>query len=99
LHIKRYRGCGADEEAKALGLLRDAGIPTITLVGWGTSRMGAASSLPKISRGMKRRTSWSNAGLPFADIIESTADIAAKLHAAGPASSRPLSVPLLREGG
>src|SRR5215213_3149294 len=35
LHIKRYRGAGADEEARAIRLLNDAQVPTIPLVGWG----------------------------------------------------------------
>ena len=82
-HIKRYRGAGADEEAKAIRLLIDAQIPTLTLVGWGATGDGRSFVITEDLAGYEPADKLIEGGMPFDRILEPTADLSAKLHAAG----------------
>ena len=83
LHIKRYRGAGADEEADGIQLLLKAEIPTVPLVGWGHLADGRSFVISEDLKGFEAADKLVEGGLQFDKIIESTADVAAKLHSAG----------------
>jgi hypothetical protein len=88
-HIKRYhpaRGftTPADDEARGIRALQIERIPTVPLVGWGrladgrsfviTEDLGAYRDAEKLVR---------QGSVPFAALLEPTADLAAKLHGEG----------------
>jgi hypothetical protein len=80
LHIKRYlvAGTGADDEVKAIELLRQAGIATVPLVGWGRNFV-----ITQDLTGYRDAEKMIQAGTPFETLLAATADLAAKLHEAG----------------
>ncbi len=83
LHIKRYRAAGAEDEAKAIKLLIDAQIPTVPLVGWGWLADGRSFVITEDLAGYQAADKLIQGGLPFEQILEPTADLAAKLHSSG----------------
>jgi hypothetical protein len=85
LHIKRYltKSSAADEEVKAIELLRDAGIPTVPLVGSGRVADGRSFVITEDLAGYRDAEKMVAAGTPFETLLGPTADLAAKLHAAG----------------
>jgi hypothetical protein len=82
LHIKRFRGLGADDETDGIQLLLAAGIPTVPLVGWGHLADGRSFVISEDLQGYEAADKLIERGMPFGDIIEPTADISAKLHSA-----------------
>ena len=86
LHIKRYpagvKGTPAQDEVRGIELLQRAGIPTVPLVGWGTLADGRSFVVSLDLAGFKDSEKLVQGGLPFADVLGPTADVAAKLHAA-----------------
>ena len=85
LHIKRYltASSAAADEVKAIQLLRDAGIPTVPLVGHGHVADGRSFVITEDLAGYRDAEKLVAAGTPFETLLEPTADLAAKLHAAG----------------
>ncbi|MEA2710116.1 MAG: lipopolysaccharide core heptose(I) kinase [Phycisphaerales bacterium] len=85
LHIKRYliESTGAADEVKAIELLRDAGVPTVPLVGWGKLVDGRSFVITEDLAGYRDAEKMIAAGTPFETLLQPTADLAAKLHAAG----------------
>jgi hypothetical protein len=87
LHVKRFRatakGTPAQDEVRGIELLQRAGIPTVPLVGWGNVADGRSFVLSLDLDGFRDAEKLVQAGLPFAEVLEPTADLAAKLHAAG----------------
>ena len=84
LHVKRYTSTApAQDEVKGIELLQSAGIPTVPLVGWGTTAGGRSFVMTEDLQGYAAADKALAAGLPFASILEPTADLAAKLHRAG----------------
>jgi hypothetical protein len=85
LHIKRYpRGVTfAQDEVNAIELLKTAGIPTVPLVGWGNVADGRSFIITEDLTGYRDAEKLVAAGLPFESLLNSTADLATKLHKAG----------------
>jgi hypothetical protein len=92
LHVKRYpRSPGArssapttaDLEQVGYQLLVDAGIPAAPLVAWGVLTDGRSFTIWQDLSGFAPGDKLVEAGTPFAQVLEPTAELAAKLHAAG----------------
>jgi hypothetical protein len=85
LHIKRYpiRTSAAEDEVRAIELLQQAAIPTVTLVGWGKIADGRSFIITEDLAGYGDAEKLVVAGTPFESLLEPTADLAAKLHKAG----------------
>lgn len=84
-HIKRYsRAEGknpADLEALGIRFLEQHGIPTVPLVGWGRLTNGKGFLITEDLAGYKDAEKLVNEGLlTFEQLLEPTADLAAKLH-------------------
>jgi hypothetical protein len=86
-HVKRYapaRGMSpARREAEGIGLLRRAGIPTVSLVGWGRLEDGRSFIILDDLAGYAPADKAIEQGMPFESILGPTADLAARLHGAG----------------
>src|SRR3954466_8490133 len=86
LHIKRFpagvKGTPAKDEVRGIELLQRAGIPTVPLVGWGTLADGRSFVVSLDLDGFRDAEKLVQGGLPFAAVLEPTADLAAKLHSA-----------------
>ena len=85
LHIKRWTATGAATtpaaaEVRGIGLLRDAGIPTVPLVGWGRLADGRSYVLTEDLAGYRDAEKLVQSGEPFEPLLEPTAALAAKLH-------------------
>jgi hypothetical protein len=84
LHIKRFpasaKGTPARDEVRGIELLQRAGIPTVPLVGWGTLADGRSFVVSLDLAGFRDSEKLVQAGMAFADVLEPTADMAAKLH-------------------
>jgi hypothetical protein len=85
LHIKRYLvpSTAAADEVKAIELLRDAGVPTVPLVGHGRLADGRSFVISEDLAGSRDAEKLVAAGTPFETLLAPTADLAAKLHEAG----------------
>jgi heptose I phosphotransferase len=83
LHIKRYRGAGADEEARAIRTLDEARVPTVPLVGWGAVQDGRSFVITEDLAGYEAADKLIESGANFDPLLQPTADLAAKLHGAG----------------
>jgi heptose I phosphotransferase len=87
LHVKRFpaavKGAPAADEVRGIELLRRAGIPTVPLVGWGSVADGRSFVVSLDLAGYRDAEKLVAGGLPFAELLEPTADLAAKLHDAG----------------
>jgi hypothetical protein len=88
LHIKRYfpaRGftTPAEDEVKAFDAMRMEQIPTAPLVGWGKLIDHRSFIITEDLEGYRDAEKAVAHGLPFASILQSTADVAAKLHQSG----------------
>jgi len=88
LHIKRYpagRGSkdAARREVSGIGLLGANGIATVPLVGWGNLADGRSFVITEDLKGFQAADKAIASGLPFDRLIESTADLVAKLHGSG----------------
>jgi hypothetical protein len=83
LHVKRLKGPGARDEVRGIELLQSAGIPTVPLVGWGTLSDGRSFVVSLDLAGFRDSEKAVAGGLLFDEILEPTADLAAKLHDAG----------------
>lgn len=84
LHVKRYKpphGPEAAAEARAIGLLREHGIPTVPLVAWGTCTDGRGFLIASDLTGMVPADRAIREGLPAA--LPRVASLAAKLHRSG----------------
>lgn len=87
LHVKRFpasaRGTLAMDEVRGIELLQQTGIATVPLVGWGSLADGRSFVVSLDLAGYRDAEKCVQAGMPFADLLEPTADLAAKLHAGG----------------
>jgi heptose I phosphotransferase len=86
LHVKRFpaqSSSAAANEVKAIELLRDAGVPTVSLVGHGRLADGRSFVITEDLAGFRDAEKLVQAGTPFEELLEPTADLAAKLHKAG----------------
>lgn len=85
LHIKRHltASSAAADEVNAIELLRDAGIPTVPLVGHGHVADGRSFVITEELAGYRDAEKLIAGGTPFEALLEPTADLAAKLHAGG----------------
>ena len=87
LHVKRFpagvKGTPAADEVRGIEALQRAGIPTVPLVGWGSLVDGRSFVVSLDLQGFRDAEKLVQAGLPFADVLDATADLAAKLHGAG----------------
>ena len=86
LHVKRLRPPHGRELAAEVGgicLLEGVGIPTVPLVCWGQTADGGGVLVARDLAGFTPADALLRAGRPFADLLAPTADLAAKLHAAG----------------
>jgi heptose I phosphotransferase len=87
LHVKRFpataKGTPAQDEVRGIELLQRAGIPTVPLVGWGRLADGRSFVVSLDLDGFRDAEKLVQGGLPFAEVLEPTADLAAKLHTAG----------------
>lgn len=83
LHIKRFKTLGAKDEVHGIELLERAGIATVPLVGWGSMSDGRSFIVTLDLAGYRDSEKLAQAGTAFADLLEPTADLAAKLHDAG----------------
>ena len=88
LHIKRYltSARAAEDEVKAINLLRDAGIATVPLVGWGRTDEGQGGRSFVITEDLAGYRDSEKAlrdGLPFDLLLQPSANLAAQLHEAG----------------
>jgi hypothetical protein len=86
LHVKRFpasaNGAPARDEVSGIELLQSAGIPTVPLVGWGALADGRSFVVSLDLEGFRDAEKLVQGGLPFAKVLEPTADLAAKLHSA-----------------
>jgi hypothetical protein len=86
LHVKRFpagaKGTPAQDEVRGIELLHRAGIPTVPLAGWGSLADGRSFVVSLDLNGFRDAEKLVQGGLPFADVLEPTAELAAKLHAA-----------------
>lgn len=87
LHVKRYfpaRGAvPAEEEARGHRALSIEKIPTAPLVGWGVLADGRSFTLFDDLAGYRPADKLIESGMPFAGLLEPTADLAAALHSVG----------------
>lgn len=87
LHVKRYPATAprrpAADEVRGIELLQRAGIPTVPLVGWGSLADGRGFVVTLDLAGYRDSEKLVQGGMPFADLLEPTADLAAKLHGGG----------------
>ncbi len=88
LHIKRYepaRGytTPGDDEATAIRALMIEQIPTVPLVGWGTLGDQRSFVITEDLAGYQAADKLIQTGMGFEKVINSTADLAAKLHGRG----------------
>lgn len=90
LHIKRYPAAGkaggqttADLEQAGHRLLVDADIPTAPLVAWGVLTDGRSFTIWKDLAGFTPGDKLVEQGFAFEPLLMPTAELAAKLHAAG----------------
>jgi hypothetical protein len=88
LHVKRYRPergtrTAADDESLAIRALETHEIPTVPLVGWGKVADGRSFLITEDLSGYRDSEKLVRDGLPFARLLEPTADLAARLHAEG----------------
>jgi len=88
LHVKRYRPergtrTPAEEESLAIRALETHKIPTVPLVGWGKIPDGRSFLITEDLTGFRDSEKLVHDGLPFERLLEPTADLAARLHAAG----------------
>jgi hypothetical protein len=87
LHVKRYPatapGAPAADEVRGIELLQRAGIPTVPLVGWGSLADGRSFVVTLDLAGFRDSEKLVQSGVPFADLLAPTADVAARLHGAG----------------
>jgi hypothetical protein len=88
LHIKRYhatRGSQtpADQEVRGIQQLVEHEIPTVPLVGWGRLGDGRSFVITEDLQDFRAADKAIASGFPFDRLIESTADLAARLHTSG----------------
>ena len=86
LHVKRLRpphGRELEAEVQGVRLLESAGITTVPLVAWGTDEGGGGVLVTRDLAGFTPADALLEGGRPFDDLLAPTADVAAKLHAAG----------------
>lgn len=85
LHVKRYpvATSAVDDEVRAIRLLQEAGIATVALAGWGKLADGRSFIITEDLGGYRDVEKLVQSGTPFEALLEPTADVAAKLHAAG----------------
>jgi heptose I phosphotransferase len=87
LHVKRYpataAGTPAADEVRGIELLQRAGIPTVPLVGWGALADGRSFVVTLDLAGYRDAEKLVRSGSPFAGLLDPTADLTARLHAAG----------------
>jgi hypothetical protein len=87
LHVKRFpasaKGKPAAEEVSGIELLQRVGIPTVPLVGWGSVSDGRSFVVSLDLEGFRDAEKLAQGGLPLADVLEPTADLAARLHKTG----------------
>jgi hypothetical protein len=88
LHIKRYRPergftTPADDESLGIRALEFHKIPTVPLVGWGKIGDGRSFIITEDLSDYRDAEKLVRDGLAFDSLLEPTADLAAKLHAAG----------------
>lgn len=85
LHVKRYPILtdAVADEVKAIGLLQEAGIATVALVGWGRLADGRSFIMTEDLTGYRDAEKLVQSGTSFESLLEPTADLAARLHAAG----------------
>ena len=88
LHVKRYPasapGTPAADEVRGIEALQRAGIPTVPLVGWGSLADGRSFLVTLDLAGYRDAEKLVASGAAaFADLLEPTADVAARLHEAG----------------
>jgi hypothetical protein len=85
-HIKRYQRvadgkCPADLESLGIRFLEQHGIPTVPLVGWGRLSNGKSFLITEDLAGYRDAEKLVKEGLlTFEQLLEPTADLAAKLH-------------------
>jgi hypothetical protein len=87
-HIKRYfanRGAKSAvmDEVNGHRLLKEAGIPTAELVGYAHPEDGRSAAIFDDLTGYKPADKLIERGTPFQNLLDATADLAAKLHIAG----------------
>jgi hypothetical protein len=70
-------------EVRGIELLAGRGIPTVPLVGWGVARDGRSVVLIEDLADHRPCDKLLFGGMPYEPVLEPTADLAAKLHAAG----------------
>src|SRR4051812_48747885 len=88
LHVKRhvpsrFPKTPADEEAQGIRALEVEGIPTVPLVGWGRLIDGRSFLITQDLSDYRDAEKLVQGGMPFEPLLEPTADLAARLHAAG----------------
>src|SRR4051794_14820630 len=84
LHIKRYASAdAAPSEVAGIELLQQANISTIPLVGYGNVADGRSFLITEELDGYRGADKLIASGLPFASLLDSTANLAAKLHRTG----------------
>jgi heptose I phosphotransferase len=88
LHIKRFHPVSgpttpADAEARGIRALQGKNIPTTPLVGWGKLTDGRSFIVTEDLVGYRDAEKLVASGLPFDDLLQPTADLAARLHSAG----------------
>ncbi len=85
LHIKRNKPkhTGVDEEASAIRLLMNAKLPTVPLMAAGRLNDGRGFLITDDLKGYDDGEVIVRNGLPFETILDATADLAGRLHAAG----------------
>ncbi|HEX2971146.1 MAG TPA: lipopolysaccharide kinase InaA family protein [Tepidisphaeraceae bacterium] len=87
LHIKRYQPMWAPKppaelEADGMLSLQLAKIPTAPLIAWGKMADGRSFLITRDLAGYRPADKIIQSGTPFARLLESTADLAARLHTA-----------------
>jgi hypothetical protein len=88
LHIKRYHAGRSsknevEEEVGGIELLHAHQIPTVQLVGWGELADGRSFVISEDLKDFKAVDKAIELGFPFDRLIDSTADLAARLHTSG----------------
>ena len=87
LHVKRLPGVvgrrAAESEARGIGLLQKAGVPTVPLVAHGMLHDRRSFVITDDLQGFEDSEKLVQRGLPFATISEATARLAADLHDKG----------------
>lgn len=86
LHIKRYPtawASAAKDEAEATSLLKNAQIPCADIAAWGRNAEGRGFFISEDLSGYEAADKFVEGGQPFDRILVPTAELAAKLHAAG----------------